>query len=182
MRRTRCGSTRCRRTGTSGVELDPRALICEDKGTAEVGGTLDEVRGSGTVVFEPPNTLGEAPVHFGHPPDEVEKLVQAIAEGRAQDEGATQLDGRAVHRIRLDPDPPSECPYSSCPEDPAYVFVDAETFALVEVHGHGLLLQPDGPIWFRAIVRYETYEYLPRTPANLALTDIRAQHPDAIQR
>jgi hypothetical protein len=28
--------------------------------------------------------------------------------------------------------------------------------------------------------RYLAYEYLPRTDDNLALTDIRAQHPDAI--
>jgi len=29
------------------------------------------------------------------------------------------------------------------------------------------------------VVRFLAYEYLPRTPANLALTDIRAQHPNA---
>jgi hypothetical protein len=33
---------------------------------------------------------------------------------------------------------------------------------------------------FHVVLRFETYEALPRTAANLALTDIRAQHPDAI--
>jgi hypothetical protein len=32
------------------------------------------------------------------------------------------------------------------------------------------------------LVRYLRFEYLPRTDANLALTDIRAQHPNACLR
>lgn len=134
-------------------------------------------------MFEPPNTLTESPLHFGHPPDEVAALVAAIAEGRAHDEGETQLDGRPVHRIRMDPDPRSECPFASCPRDPAYAYVDSATFRPIEIRGHGGFFPPGGdPIWFRAVVRYLTYEYLPRTPANLALADLRAQHPDAVER
>ena len=40
----------------------------------------------------------------------------------------------------------------------------------------------DEVIWFRAVVRFLAYEYLPRTQANLALADIRAQHPNATVR
>ena len=32
---------------------------------------------------------------------------------------------------------------------------------------------------FKVVARYLTFEYLPRTAANLALTDIVAQHPNA---
>ena len=40
---------------------------------------------------------------------------------------------------------------------------------------------PGGPVvQLQMRTRYLTFEYLPRTAANLALTDIRAQHPDAI--
>ena len=35
---------------------------------------------------------------------------------------------------------------------------------------------------FHFVLRTLTFEYLPRTDANLALTDIRAQHPDATGR
>ena len=54
------------------------------------------------------------------------------------------------------------------------LYVDPVTFYPVEIHN------PE----FRgvsSVVRYLTFEYLPRTPANLELTDIRAQHPDAIE-
>ena len=169
------------------AELDPRALICEGGASAEIGGTLEPecpsptqaVCAHRTIIFEAPNTLSESPVHYRSAADEAQVLLDAIANGRAEDEGETELDGRAVHRIRIDPE--SECPYESCPTEPVYTFVDAETFLPVEIRGHGLLL-PTGhdPIWFRAVVRYHTYEYLPRTPANLALADIRAQHPDAL--
>lgn len=40
---------------------------------------------------------------------------------------------------------------------------------------------PGGPVvQLQMRTRYLTFEYLPRTAGNLALTDIRAQHPDAI--
>jgi hypothetical protein len=41
---------------------------------------------------------------------------------------------------------------------------------------------PSGLVDFDVVGRYLTYEYLPRTEANLALTDIRAQHPGATER
>ena len=36
-----------------------------------------------------------------------------------------------------------------------------------------------GALRFDIVQRCLTYEYLPRTAAKVALTDIRAQHPDA---
>jgi hypothetical protein len=173
-------------------DLDPQAFICGKGGVAaEVGGTLEpecpsptqSVCTHRTIWFEPPNTLSESPLHFGHPADQASDLVAAIAAGRAHDEGETQLDGRTVHRIRMDPDPQAECPYTSCPSEPVYAFVDADTFVPVETQGHGGFFPPGGDvIWFRAVMRFQTYEYLPRTPANLALADIRAQHPGAVER
>ena len=43
----------------------------------------------------------------------------------------------------------------------------------------GAIVNRDGVFRFDVEVSYLTYEYLPRTPANVALTDIRAQHPGA---
>ena len=92
-----------------------------------------------------------------------------------------QLDGRTVRRIRIDP--PSFCPVSSCPRKPNYAYVDPETFYPVQIECEdcGGIALPGGPVLrLHMVTRFLTYEpLLPRTAANLALTDIRAQHPDA---
>ncbi len=46
-------------------------------------------------------------------------------------------------------------------------YVDPRTYYPVEIRVDG------------NITRFSTYEFLPRTAANLALTNIRAQHPHA---
>lgn len=129
----------------------------------EMGGDLD----SGMeLYFVPPDTLAIWPLGTGgNPPDPATELRNAISAGRAHLEGRTQLDGRTVERIRIDPfpricfgDPNAECA--------SYAYVDPETFSLVRTERHGI------------IDRYLTFEYLPRTPANVALADIQAQHPD----
>jgi hypothetical protein len=159
---------------------DPRAMVCSSGTATEVGGTLDPVQ---TIRFEPPNTLlnnSQPQLHLH--PDPVTELREAISAGRAHDEGETQLGGRTVRRIRIDPpaDLPPGCADAGCPNEPAYMFVDPETFYPVESHGLGLIVL-DRVAWFRAVRRELTFEYLPRTEANLALTDIRAQHPNAIE-
>ena len=91
-----------------------------------------------------------------------------------------QLDGRRVRRIRIDP--PSDCPGSSCPRKPNYAYVDPETFypVQIECEDRGGVALPGRPVLRLHMVTRLTYEpLLPRTAANLALTDIRAQHPDA---
>jgi hypothetical protein len=111
--------------------------------------------------------------------DPVTELREAISAGTAHDEGKTQLDGRTVERIRIDL-PPSACPNSNCPREPAYAYVDPDTFFPVEMHGSVFFGPPAGPVVLvRLVMRIVRFEYLPRTAANLALTNIRAQQPNA---
>ena len=82
-----------------------------------------------------------------------------------------QVERRRVQRL---------CPFPDCPPKPTYVYVDPETFYPVEVRSPYAVGLVNGPVlWHDLVVHYDTYEFLPRTDANLALTDIRAQHPDA---
>jgi hypothetical protein len=143
--------------------------------TSELGATSSPVctaAGCEPILrFVAPNTLRVSPISIGFLPDPVKGLRDAIDYGLAHDEGTTQLGGRTVERIRLDP---PDCDDSDplCPRQAAYAYVDPETFYPVEIHSPEIL-------GVRSVVRFLTFEYLPRTPANLALTDIRAQHPDA---
>jgi hypothetical protein len=100
----------------------------------------------------------------------VQGLRDAIDHGLAHDEGTTQLRGRTVERIRFDPPPDCDADQVCWPS--TYLYVDPETFYPVEIHNPGFR----GVSW---VTRFLTFEYLPRTTANLALTDLRAQHPDA---
>ena len=158
----RCGA--CRPVTTRRVALDDdlaRAL-------SEVGGAMDTRERP--FVFVPPDTLRMAAARYlSFSTDPAADLRRAIENGTARDEGKAKLDGRLVERIRVDPQP---CSGPLCPEPPPppiayHVYVDSETFALVQEE------------WPNIVVRYMIFEYLPRTAANVALTDIRAQHPDA---
>ena len=92
-------------------------------------------------------------------------------------EGKAQVDGRTVERIRIDP--ASTCPHQTVRRSQR-TYVDPETFYPVEVRSPAAVGFVNGPVlWHDIVVRYDTYEFLPRTDANLALTDIRAQHPEA---
>ena len=104
-----------------------------------------------------------------------------ISEGRAHREGTTQLYGQTLVRVRFDPDPDwlASCPAPGhCPSEPEYGYFDPETLYLV---AYDYARDPTLPL-IRQRERYLAYEYLPRTDDNLALTDIRAQHPGAIER
>jgi hypothetical protein len=154
--------------------VDPRDAVCSEGAVAELGGTLDSKQ---TLTFVPPNRLVSSRQRVMFPVDPVEDLRGAIAAGWAHHDGKTELEGRTVERIRLDI--PLNCPDPPC--EPSYAYVDPETFYPLQFEGlHGAILQGDGSVRrFHIVERYLTYEYLPRTSANLALTDIRAQHPDA---
>jgi hypothetical protein len=159
--------------------LDPRALVCSSGTASELGGTFDPYCTATdcepTLRFAPPNTISYAHIRFGFRiRDFATELRELISAGRAHDEGKTQLDGRTVERIRGDP--PPTCPVPGCPREPTYLYVDPETFYPVEIDSYGHI----AGLWFQIVIRYLTYEYLPRTAANVALTDIRAQHPNAV--
>ncbi len=153
---------------------DPRAIVCASGTASEFGGTLDPTY---TLRFEPPNTLSPSAIQFAHPLDAVTELREAIAEGYAHDEGKTKLVGRTVERIRIDS--PAKCPDPNCPREPSYAYVDPETFYPVQLESpHGYIVL-GSVVRFHFVMRTLIYEYLPRTAANLALTDIEAQHPNA---
>jgi hypothetical protein len=165
------------------ANADPRTRACSSGRASEIGGTY---RSSLTLRFVPPNRLTPYAIQFRFDLDPAATLRGWISAGSAHDEGKTQLDGRTVERIRIDP--PSACPpRTNCPREPVYAYVDPETFypvafdatiSQVEIAGG-----PRGSSYrlvrVRDVARYQTFEYLPRTNANLALTDIRAQHPNA---
>jgi hypothetical protein len=165
------------------ANADTGALGCSRGGTSEFGGTY---RSTQTLRFVPPNTLSVEQQRFRFSLNLAAELRAAISAGIAHDEGKTQLDGRTVERIRIDP--PSGCPPpANCPHEPAYVYVDPETFYPVESVATSYQVEiVGGPgtssyshVRVRDVARYLTFEYLPRTAANLALTDIHAQHPNA---
>jgi hypothetical protein len=162
--------------------IGPRALACSSGTAAELGGTV----GSGqTLRFVPPNTLTGLPFRTILDParlDPATALREAISAGTAHDEGRTQLGGRTLERIRIDPS--SDCPFPPCPREPGYAYVDPETFYPVQTESpQGFIAQSGGPVVrLHVVERIVTYEYLPRTSANLALTDIQAQHPNATGR
>lgn len=155
---------------------DPRAQICSRGRPVEIGGDLTE---RPTLMFFPPDWLSYAPQQYRTPYDPVGELREAISAGRAHHDGQTTLAGRTVERIRIDP--PSRCPFPSCRE-PEYAYVDPESYDLVQWESpYGLAYAPGTPqpAQYKFVARYLTFEYLPRTAANLALTDIVAQHPNA---
>ena len=155
---------------------DPRKQICSRGKPAEIGGDLTE---RPTLMFFPPDWLSYAPLQYHTPYDPVGDLREAISAGRAHHDGQTKLAGRTVERIRIDP--PSPCPFPNCRE-PSYIYVDPESYDLVQWESPyaAYVLGTPRRMWqFEVVLRYLTFEHLPRTAPNLALTDIVAQHPNA---
>ena len=162
------------------LSADARSLACADHDkTLELGSSAPRV----TLMFTPPDKLSFAPFVLLSPPGDPgypTKLRKAIASGRAHDEGTTEVDGRTVERIRFD----LACGELLCPGRPRYAYVDPETFFPVreEWTATSDIVGPDDNRVrrFDVVVRYLTFEYLPRTAGNVALTNIKAQHPDAV--
>jgi hypothetical protein len=156
-------------------------LVCGPAGPLEIGGWLPRPGGNAWLLFVPPNTLRLVNPLYEIDPDPVTRLRRWIRTGYAVDEGQVQLDGRTVERIRMDPPPDCLDSRAECP--PAYAYVDPDTFFLVRLEYPTAVIDYDKPSnvgWrFDTVVQMRTFEYLPRTRANLALTDIRAQHPTA---
>jgi hypothetical protein len=161
------------------VNAGSRTRRCFSGRASEIGGSY---RSPQTLRFIPPNTLSPYGFRFRFPLDAAADLRDAISAGRAHDEGKTKLDGRTVERIRIYPPP------NCCRRDRLYVYVDPVTFYPVQfvgttsqvelVGGPGRSSHSD--VRVRDVTRYLTFEYLPRTADNRKLTNIRAQHPNAI--
>jgi hypothetical protein len=111
-------------------------------------------------MFVPPNTLSATGPTLQFPSDPVQTLRDALNAGKAVDEGQTQLDGRTVEHIRI---------------ADTSVYVDPQTFYPIETDGHVVL----GTAVAQSVSHFLAYAYLPATTANLALTNIQAQHPNA---
>jgi len=140
---------------------------CSRGTTSEIGGTFDPLD---TFRFKPPNTLIREALSFSYG-DPTKAVREALERGFAHDEGETQLDGRAVRRIRI----------GGPGGQPSYLYVDPTTFSPVEIRGAGYYAAPRTKPTKEAdiVMRFLIYEHLPSTAANLALTNIRTQHPDA---
>lgn len=150
------------------------ALACGNPKGPELGGTLDSWT---TLEFVPPNTLLPRS-QIGLPIDPVADLRQRLAAGTAHDVGRTTWQGRTVERIRLDREP--GCASPSCSWEPFSWYVDPDTLHPVGMGGIGGISEPGRRfVRLRVVVHFVAYEFLPRTAENLALTDIRVQHPDA---
>ena len=118
-----------------------------------------------------------------YPVDPVKDLRERSAQDAHMMRARRNLTGARSRRIRIDP--PSGCPDpSGCPRKPIYAYVDPETFFRSKSSARTAesSLYPANPSCdFHMVTRYLTFELLPRTDENLALTDIRAQHPDATE-
>lgn len=159
---------------------------CFSGRASEVGGTYNSPL---TLRYVPPNKLTPYGDQLRFDLDPAATLRSLISAGRAHDEGKTQFDGRTVERIRIDR--AAACPpgfANNCPPEPSYAYVDPETFYPVafdwitsqaEVAGGSRGRPSYRHVRVRDVARYQTFEYLPRTDANLALTNIKAQHPTA---
>jgi hypothetical protein len=98
-------------------------------------------------------------------------LRSLIASGKAQVTGTTVVDGVPARTLAI----------SGLPGGRVGSVVDG-TYDIAQSDAHPLLLQgttecESGPC--TETVRIQTYEYLPATPANLALLNMKAQHPGA---
>lgn len=76
---------------------------------------------------------------------------------------------------RIDIDLPDHRPADAPPLPADHPVIDAEAYAYVEPE----TFHPVEIVFGRDTYRFLAYEYLPDTAANLALTNIRAQHPNA---
>jgi hypothetical protein len=176
-------------TGRDGVLTRLQRRIAGEP--LELGGTTEQKRPGEvprTLTFLPPNELLSARLgvtlgavlpgaHYESiedGTDPVSALRAAIAEGRAHTAGTAQLDGRTVERINLEvpQHPPAGAPPLPANAPPA---THSGAYAYVEPNS----LYPVEIVFPSSTYRFLAYEYLPATSANLALSNIRAQHPHA---
>jgi hypothetical protein len=119
------------------------------------------------------NTITEgASVPSNHLPADIAATLRSLLQsGRAQVTGTTVVGGVAAYTITVS-DLPSG--WSSGLANGTYDVAQGDYRPLLVQTSVGC-----GSDMCGEIVRFQTYEYLPASPANLALLDLRAQHADA---
>jgi hypothetical protein len=121
--------------------------------------TAAPTRGAGAPVGTPVNRLVRALLDARGGAALVPALRDLLESGEAREDGRASAGGREAIRIGL-------------AGTPVTMLVDAETYEPLE----WTVVSDEG---IRATTRFETYEVLPATDANLALLSLAAQHPDA---
>ena len=97
---------------------------------------------------------------------------KALAAGQLKVDGLTRIKGVSVYRLETIPKVDK---YGSS----LVIYVDAKSYRTVRQEETSDVTVPAHPWGYTEIREYFTDEYLRPTAANLALTDIRAQHSDA---
>jgi hypothetical protein len=112
------------------------------------------------------NTITVSPDERGaaEPAVDIAQMLRSLVDsGHARVVGETTLNGIAVYELAV-----TGAPFG---EGTAYVARDSHYPVLIESTG--------GPCNCAETIRFQTYEYLPASPANLQLLDLTAQHPGA---
>ena len=163
--------------GTTRLKAGPHTL--------EVGGLLGPKHVIEADVYQP---AGNRIVRYTHAPtairstsfEPVALIQQALGDKQALLAGPTRLNGQKVERIDLTI---HDVDYGN---GSATYYIDARTFRPVEVVFHHAIGvgYPDLPLFqsgvtTNVVFHFVAYRYLPATSANLALTNIHTQHPDA---